>query len=78
MSVAVDGSGASFVASTPSELLEPGTYGALPPGHQGNHFPYAVSPNGQRFLIPQPIATVKGNAPPTINVILNWTSLLKQ
>jgi Tol biopolymer transport system component/predicted Ser/Thr protein kinase len=78
MSVAVDGSGVSFVAGTPAELFEPGTYGPLQPGHIGNYFPYAVSPDGQRFVMPQPVAGAKESAMPTINVVLNWTSLLRK
>ncbi|MEO8681213.1 MAG: protein kinase [Vicinamibacterales bacterium] len=78
MSVEVNGSGSSFVAGTPAELFETGTYGSAAPGHQGNFFTYAVSPDGQRFLMPQPVSGAKGNVAPTINVILNWTSLLKK
>lgn len=74
MSVDVNGSGSSFVSGRPAELFEPGIYGTAGPGHQGNFFPWAVSPDGQRFLMPQPVAGDKG----TINVVLNWTSLLKQ
>lgn len=77
MSVEVNGSGSSFVAGTPAELFEPGAYG-LPGGHRGNFFTSAVSPDGQRFLMTQPVAGAKGSAAPTINVILNWTSLLKK
>ena len=54
MSVEVNGSGSSFVAGTPVRLFEPGAYGAVGPGHRGNFFPWAVSPDGQRFLMPQP------------------------
>jgi len=78
MSVAVNGSGSSFVAGTPAELFEPGSYGTVVPGHQGNYFEYAVSSDGQRFLMPQPASGSKGSALPTINVILNWTSLLEK
>ena len=78
MSVEVNGSGSSFVAGTPVELFEPGTYGTVGPGHRGNLFPWAVSPDGQRFLMPQPVSGVTASAAPTINVILNWTSLLKK
>jgi Tol biopolymer transport system component/predicted Ser/Thr protein kinase len=78
MSVEVNGSGSSFVAATPAELFAPGLYGAVTPGHRGNFFPYAVSPDGQRFLMPQPMSASKPSASPSINVILNWTSLLKK
>ena len=77
MSVEVNESGSSFVAGRPAELFEPGTYGAVGSGHRGNFFPYAVSPDGQRFLMPQAAGGDKEFAP-TINVILNWTSRLKR
>ena len=78
MSVDVNGSGSSFVSRRPAELFEPGIYGTSRPGHQGNFFPWAVSPDGQRFLMPQPVAGDKASASPAINVILNWTALLNK
>lgn len=76
MSVAVNGSGGSFVAETPTALFTPpGQFGGGF-GHTGNFFVYAVSRDGQRFLMPQPVAGPGGASAPTINVILNWTSLL--
>ena len=78
MSVDVNGSGSSFVAGRPAELFEPGTWGLMPPGHQAGFFPWAVSPDGQRFLMPQPVAGDKASASPAINVILNWTALLNK
>ncbi|MSO52174.1 MAG: hypothetical protein EXQ51_07135, partial [Acidobacteria bacterium] len=78
MSVDVNGSGPSFVAGRPAELFEPGTWGLLPPGHGASFFPWAVSPDGQRFLMPQPVAGDKASASPAINVILNWPALLKK
>jgi len=78
MSVAVNGSGSGFVAGAPVALFKPGRYGEIGPGHQGNFFPWSVSPDGQRFLMPQPVSGSKTGESPTINVILNWTSLLKQ
>ena len=50
----------------------------MPPGHQAGFFPWAVSPDGQRFLMPQPVAGDKASASPAINVILNWTALLNK
>ena len=32
---------------------------------------YAVTPDGQRFLIPEP---VEGGKPPSIRVVLNWSA----
>lgn len=78
MSVAVNGSGSSFVAGTPAALFKPSNYGAGAPGHRGNFFPYAVSPDGRRFLMPQPQSKTDVDSAPTINVILNWTALLNR
>ena len=78
MSVGVNGSGSSFVAGAPARLFEPGRYETLGPGHYGNFFPWAVSPDGQRFLMPQAVSGSKAGVSPTINVVLNWTSLLKK
>ena len=36
---------------------------------------YAVTPDGQRFLVLQPVA---GAAPTPITVVVNWQSELKQ
>lgn len=47
-------------------------------GRNSSTFPYAVSPDGQRFLMPQPVVGDKEGETPTINVILNWPSLLKK
>ena len=44
----------------------------------GDYFPYAVSGDGQRFLVPRPINAVSEAASsPFIAVVLNWTSALK-
>ena len=76
MSVAVNGTGASFVAETPVPLFTPpGQYGGGF-GHSGNFFVYAVSRDGQRFLMPQPVAGPGGATAATINVVLHWTSWL--
>jgi eukaryotic-like serine/threonine-protein kinase len=73
-SVAVNGSGASFVAGAATALFTPpGQYGGGF-GHSGNFFVYAASRDGQRFLMPQPAGGRE--SAPAINVILNWTSLL--
>jgi hypothetical protein len=37
---------------------------------------FAVSPDGQRFLIPRPTAGPQDTAASTITVVLNWTAAL--
>ena len=61
-----------FAAGTPQMLFE-GPY--LPTGFS---FPfYDVSPDGQRFLMLDPVESQTGGAT-QINVILNWTEELKR
>jgi hypothetical protein len=43
----------------------------------GNYHTYAVSPDGQRFLIPRPVAGSGVVGPSPITVVLNWTEPLK-
>ena len=75
MSVAVNGSGTSFVAETPAPLFTPPAQYGGGFGHSGNFFVYAASRDGQRFLMPQPAGGRESAL--AVNVILNWTSLLK-
>jgi hypothetical protein len=38
-----------------------------------------VSPDGQKFVLPLPVATLRGeHASTAIAVVLNWTSLLRK
>ena len=37
---------------------------------------WAITPDGKRFLFPIPVAADASNPP--LQVVLNWTSLLKQ
>ncbi len=55
----------SVAASTPRELFALAPAGALQP--------YAVAPDGKRFLVQKPVG---GSQP--LEVIVNWTALLKQ
>jgi hypothetical protein len=57
-----------FQSTVPEQLFQPNV--KFVPG-----FPYAVSPDGQRFLINTP-AEVNNPAPMT--VVLNWTAGLKK
>ncbi|HUX45910.1 MAG TPA: protein kinase [Terracidiphilus sp.] len=70
MSVAVDTNAATFQAGIPKELFETQL---IPPWYWRNV--YAVSPDGQRFLMIVPAAQAK---PQPITVVLNWPALLKK
>ena len=77
-SVEVNATGSTVVASVPRPLFDSG-YLNLGFGHTGNWNTYAVSADGQRFLIPRPEANLTGaltNTP--ITVVLNWTAGLKK
>ena len=78
MSVTVNGAGSTFEAGAPRELFDSGFYN-INSGHTGNYHPYAVSPDGQRFLIPRPTSNLKGEilASP-ITVVVNWTAALRK
>src|SRR5437867_13151970 len=43
----------------------------------GEYKKYAVSPDGQRFLIPRP-ALATGDTAPPITVVVNWTTGLRK
>jgi eukaryotic-like serine/threonine-protein kinase len=70
MSVAVDTNSAAFQAGIPKELFETQL---IPLWYWRNV--YAVSPDGQRFLMIVPAAQAK---PQPITVVLNWPALLKK
>jgi hypothetical protein len=60
----------------PRQLFESGYVSV--PHLGGDYLPYAVSADGQRFLVPRPINAVsEATSLPSIAVILNWTSSLK-
>ena len=61
-----------FRAGTPVRLFQTRVAGPLGSGHR---FPYAVSADGQRFVI---YVNDKNAPPPSITVIVNWPALLKQ
>jgi eukaryotic-like serine/threonine-protein kinase len=77
ISVKVNPAGPTFAFGDPTELFDSG-YVEL--GHVGlNYHTYAVSPDGQRFLIPRPVSTGGGEAASApITVVLNWTAGLKK
>ena len=59
----------SVQPSTPTEL-----FGVAADLVANGGYPFAVSPDGQRFLVRVPAAT----SAPTLEVIVNWPALLKK
>jgi Tol biopolymer transport system component len=79
-SVKINASGSVLNYEPPVELFDTGYINF---GHSGGTFlPYAVSPDGQRFLIPRPErpdAAGAGDAATTpITVIVNWAATVKR
>ena len=78
MAVDVKASGAAFEAGAPKDLFDSG-YINLPHGSGINPYhTYAVSPDGQRFLIPRPVSNDQQTAAAPIVVVLNWLEALKK
>jgi Tol biopolymer transport system component len=69
MVVDVNGTGSTFDAGVPRRLFET-EYINLP--HTWNYHTYAVSPDGQRFLIPRPAGQAASASSSPIAVFLNW------
>ena len=77
-SVAINATGSKFEYSAPRPLFDSG-YINSGFGHTGNWNTFAVSADGQRFLIPRPESSLTGaltNTP--ITVVLNWVTGLKK
>jgi eukaryotic-like serine/threonine-protein kinase len=75
MAVDVRSTGTMFEAGTPKALFDSGY---LNVGHSGYYHTYAVSQDGQRFLIPRPPATSAATTDsPPIVVVLNWAAGLR-
>jgi hypothetical protein len=67
--------GTAFDDDAPRPLFESGYVNA--PHNPINYFPYSVSADGQRFLIPRPtVDSVYVSSP--ITVVMNWTAALKK
>jgi hypothetical protein len=79
MSVPIRGDGTTFEAGTPErlfdlEMMTPPHSTTIPQYHT-----YAVSPDGQRFLIPRLVSRFSGTASTaSIEVVLNWATLLER
>ena len=68
--------GSSIQAGVPHELFDSGYINYT---HGLNYQTYAVSADGQRFLVPRPEnAAPTDTAPTPITVVLNWTAALKK
>jgi hypothetical protein len=64
-----------FIA-TPQALFDSGFFNSI---HRTYYHAYAVSTDGQRFLIPRPEATVTADFAATpLTVVLNWTVALNK
>jgi Tol biopolymer transport system component len=77
MAVDVKSSGSAFEAGAPKELFD-SLYMNLPHGSGGPYSTYAVSPDGQRFLIPRPASNDQSATAAPIVVVLNWLEGLKK
>ena len=76
ISVKVNPAGPTFEYGDPTELFDSGYVNFA---HGLNYHTYAVSADGQRFLIPRPESTNGGEtASAPITVVLNWTAGLKK
>jgi Tol biopolymer transport system component len=76
ISVKVNPAGPTFEYGDPSELFDSGYINFA---HGLNYLTYAVSADGQRFLIPRPESARSGEiASAPITVVLNWTAGLKK
>jgi hypothetical protein len=74
--VDVKSTGSTFEAATPRALFESGHINL---GHTGPYHTYAVSPDGQRFLIPRPPSrAAEDPASAPIAVVLNWAQGLNR
>jgi serine/threonine protein kinase len=75
-SVKINTTGSALSFDPPVELFDTGSSNLTHSG--GTFLPYAVSPDGQRFLIPRSEANSPGDAATApITVIFNWTATLK-
>src|SRR5262249_37216209 len=74
MAVDIKAAGSRVDASAPKELFDSGSVNL---SHSGPYNSYAVSPDGQRFLIAQaPANSGLANAP--VVVVLNWAAALQR
>jgi Tol biopolymer transport system component len=74
VAVTVNSTGSTLEFSSPRPLFDSGYLNSAPGHTGGNYNTYAVSADGQRFLIPRPDSSNFTNTP--ISVILNWSALI--
>jgi len=75
MAVDVGAAGAGLEFGPPRRLFEaPGIYGAVA-GYTGNYLAWAVSGDGQRFFLPQPVAAERPAGLAPLVVIMNHAAL---
>ena len=78
VAVGIKITGSTLESEAPRPLFDSGYINA-PNGHTGNWNTFAVSADGQRFLIPRPEAGVANALTGTpITVMLNWTAAIKK
>ncbi len=79
MAVATDSADGTLTLGVPQELF--GVDMAIVPHSTAvqNFHTYDVAPDGQRFVIPLPVATLRGeNTSTAITVVLDWRDALRQ
>ena len=81
MAVDIKSSGSTFEAGSPKELFDsPSSFnrhGGIRPG-AGPYYTYAVSADGQRFLIPHPPSSDAAGLTMPIAVVENWAAGLRK
>ena len=76
MAAEIHAAGSSFQADSPRALFDSGYINLF---HTTNYHVFAVSADGQRFLIPRPEAGLSADIAATpITVVLNWTAALNK
>jgi len=76
-SVVINATESKFESSVPRPLFDSGYY-FLRFAHPGPWNIFAVSPDGQRFLIPRPESDVTGAGNTPITIVLNWAATLRK
>ena len=74
LAVDIRADGSKLEAGTPKQLFETAIVNS---GHPAPYHPYAVSADGQRFLIPLPVSMGDEDAAPVV-VVTNWLAAIKK
>jgi len=67
------GPSSSFEYVPPKELFDTHISSAI----HAPYRPYAVSRDGQRFLVPRPVVPLADVSPTSVTVVINWPALLQ-